>query len=121
MIFLSHLFILYFLLYSWPSSPGNVYASSGDCVKRRSVEVDLPQLRPGVYMVVCATFAAGQLGPFQLSAFVNSTAASLEQFYPPTWRTIQSGGAGGSGEGGEGNTEEQGEEGSKEAQLVGQD
>ena len=98
-----------------------MYASSGDCVKRRSVEVDLPQLRPGVYMVVCATFAAGQLGPFQLSAFVNSTAASLEQFYPPTWRTIQRGGAGGSGEGGEGNTEEPGEEDSKEAQLVGQD
>jgi hypothetical protein len=64
-----------------------VYASSGDCVKKRCVEVDLPQLRPGCYMVVCATFAAGQLGPFQLQVFCNSTAVGVDQFYPPTWRT----------------------------------
>ena len=64
----------------------NVYAHSGDAAAQRTVELDCPHLRPGVYMVVCATFAAGQLGPFELVVYGNTKGLLLEQVYPPVWR-----------------------------------
>ena len=70
----------------------NVYAHSGDARAERSIEVDLPQLRPGTYMVLCATFAAGQLGPFELTVYANTTGVAVDQVYPPVWRKPIGGG-----------------------------
>jgi hypothetical protein len=38
-------------------------------------------------MVVCATFAAGQLGPFELTVYANTAGVAVDQVYPPTWRS----------------------------------
>ena len=57
-----------------------------------SAILTLPHMRPGVYMVVAATFAAGQLGPFELTVYANTKALVVDQIYPPTWRA---GGGGG--------------------------
>jgi hypothetical protein len=57
-------------------------------VSQRTIEVSLPQLRPGTYMILCATFAAGQLGPFELCVFADTTnGVGVDQVYPPVWRT----------------------------------
>jgi len=46
-------------------------------------------------MVMCATFAAGQRGPFELAVFANTSGVIVDQVYPPVWR------AGGGGDGAE--------------------
>lgn len=61
-------------------------------------QVDLPRLRPGVYMVMCATFTAGQRGPFELAVFANTSGVIVDQVYPPVWRAGGGGGGGASAE-----------------------
>jgi len=64
----------------------NVIADTGPCVSKRTIELELPAMTPGVYMIVCTTFVAGQLGPFQLTVFANSNGVNVNQVYPPKWR-----------------------------------
>ncbi len=56
------------------------------CVRQRTVELDLPGMAPGTYMLLAATFAAGQRGPFELKVLANAEGAAVEQVYPPVWR-----------------------------------
>jgi hypothetical protein len=64
----------------------NVIADTGPCTSKRTIELDLPSMTPGVYMILCTTFVAGQLGPFELTVFANSNGVSINQVYPPKWR-----------------------------------